>query len=361
LVERALQWSLDAQPVQSILEDFMAKMRAVQVVHAGGPFEIVEREIPEPGSGMVRIKVQACGVCHSDEVTKQGMFPGIQYPRVPGHEVIGVIDGVGQNVPRWTAGQRVGVGWNGGYCGYCDSCRRGNFFACETSTQVTGVTRDGGYADYMIAPASAIAVVPAELSPEEGAPLMCAGVTTFNCLRNSGARPGDVVAVIGLGGLGHLGIQFAARSGFKTVAIGRGKDKEALARKLGASYYIDSAVQDPAAELQKLGGAKVILATVTSADAMKAVIGGLTPAGTLMIVGAVPSLEVPALQLLLKSQQVKGWYSGTSIDSQETLAFSVLSGVRSMNESYPLEQVNEAYERMVQGKARFRVVLTMEK
>jgi alcohol dehydrogenase len=361
LVERALQWSLDAQPVQSILEDFMAKMRAVQVVHAGGPFEIVEREIPEPGSGMVRIKVQACGVCHSDEVTKQGMFPGIQYPRVPGHEVIGVIDGVGQNVPRWTAGQRVGVGWNGGYCGYCDSCRRGNFFACETSTQVTGVTRDGGYADYMIAPASAIAVVPAELSPEEGAPLMCAGVTTFNCLRNSGARPGDVVAVIGLGGLGHLGIQFAARSGFKTVAIGRGKDKEALARKLGASYYIDSAVQDPAAELQKLGGAKVILATVTSADAMKAVIGGLTPAGTLMIVGAVPSLEVPALQLLLKSQQVKGWYSGTSIDSQETLAFSVLSGVRSMNESYPLEQVNEAYERMVQGKARFRVVLTMGK
>jgi D-arabinose 1-dehydrogenase-like Zn-dependent alcohol dehydrogenase len=339
----------------------MTKMRAVQVVHAGGPFEIVEREIPEPGSGMVRIKVQACGICHSDEVTKQGMFPGIQYPRVPGHEVIGVIDGVGQNVPRWTAGQRVGVGWNGGYCGYCDSCRRGNFFACETSTQVTGVTRDGGYADYMIAPASAIAVVPAELSSEEGAPLMCAGVTTFNCLRNSGARPGDVVAVIGLGGLGHLGIQFATKSGFRTVAIGRGKDKEALARKLGASYYIDSAVQDPAAELQKLGGARVILATVTSADAMKAVIGGLTPAGTLMIVGAVPSLEVPALQLLLKSQQVKGWYSGTSIDSQETLAFSVLSGVRSMNESYPLEKVNEAYERMVQGKARFRVVLTMEK
>jgi D-arabinose 1-dehydrogenase-like Zn-dependent alcohol dehydrogenase len=352
---------LTTQPVHSILEDFMSKMRAVQVVQAGGPFEIVEREIPEPGSGMVRIKVQACGVCHSDEVTKQGLFPGIQYPRVPGHEVIGVVDAVGPNVPRWTAGQRVGVGWNGGYCGYCDSCRRGNFFACETSTQVTGVTRDGGYADYLIAPASAIALVPAELSAEEGAPLMCAGVTTFNCLRNSGARPGDVVAVIGLGGLGHLGIQFAAKSGFKTVGIGRGKDKEALARKLGAAHYIDSAVEDPAAELQKLGGAKVILATVTSADAMKAVIGGLTPAGTLMIVGAVPSLEVPALQLLLKSQQVKGWYSGTSIDSQETLAFSVLSGVRSMNESYPLEQVNEAYERMLQGKARFRVVLTMGK
>jgi D-arabinose 1-dehydrogenase-like Zn-dependent alcohol dehydrogenase len=340
----------------------MPSMRAVQVGHPGGPFEIVEREIPEPGSGMVRIKVQACGVCHSDEVTKQGMFPGIQYPRVPGHEVIGLIDAIGPNVaPRWTVGERVGVGWNGGYCGYCDSCRRGNFFACETSTDVTGVTRDGGYAEYMLAPFSALAMVPEELSAEEAAPLMCAGVTTFNCLRNSGARPGDVVAVIGLGGLGHLGIQFAARSGFKTVAIGRGKDKEALAKKLGASVYIDSAAQDPAAELLKLGGAKVILATVTSADAMKEVIGGLTPTGTLMIVGAVPSLEVPALQLLLKSQQVKGWYSGTSLDSQETLAFSVLSGVRSMNESYPLDRVNEAYDRMTQGKARFRAVLTMGK
>jgi len=339
----------------------MPKMRAVQVAHAGGPFELVEREIPPPDPGTVRIKVQACGVCHSDTVTKDGLFPGIQYPRVPGHEVIGIIDAVGQNVPRWTGGQRVGVGWNGGYCGYCDSCRRGNFFACETSTQVTGVTRDGGYADYMIAPASALALVPEELSAEEAAPLMCAGVTTFNCLRNSGARPGDVVAVIGLGGLGHLGIQFGAKSGFNTVAIGRGKDKEALAKKLGASHYIDSAVQDPAAELLKLGGAKVILATVTSADAMKAVIGGLTPTGTLMIVGAVPTLEVPALQLLLKSQQVKGWYSGTSLDSQETLAFSVLSGVRSMNESYPLARVEEAYDRMLQGKARFRVVLTMEK
>jgi len=340
----------------------MPKMRAVQVPHAGGSFEIVEREIPEPGPGMVRIKVQACGVCHSDEVTKQGLFPGIQYPRIPGHEVIGLIDAIGPNVvPRWTLGERVGVGWNGGYCGYCDSCRRGNFFACETSTDVTGVTRDGGYAEYMLAPFSALAMVPEELSAEEAAPLMCAGVTTFNCLRNSGARPGDLVAVVGLGGLGHLGIQFAARSGFNTVAIGRGKDKEVLAKKLGASHYIDSGAQDPAAELLKLGGAKVILATVTSADAMKAVIGGLTPTGTLMIVGAVPSLEVPALQLLLKSQQVKGWYSGTSLDSQETLEFSVLSGVRSMNESYPLDSVNEAYDRMTQGKARFRAVLTIGK
>jgi D-arabinose 1-dehydrogenase-like Zn-dependent alcohol dehydrogenase len=340
----------------------MAKMRAVEVVKAGGPLAIVEREIPEPESGLVRIKVQACGICHSDEVTVHGLLPGIQYPRVPGHEVVGVIDAVGANVPpRWTVGERVGVGWNGGYCGYCDSCRRGNFFACQTSTQVTGVTRDGGYAEYMLAPFSALATVPQELSAVEAAPLMCAGLTTYNCLRNSGARPGDLVAVIGLGGLGHLGVQYAAKSGYNTVAIGRGSDKEALARKLGAAHYIDSGANDPAAELQKLGGAKVILATVTAAEAMKAVIGGLAPTGTLMIIGAVPSLEVPALQLLLNSQQVKGWYSGTSLDSQETLGFSVLSGVRSMNEAYPLEKVNEAYDRMVKGTARFRAVLTMEK
>jgi D-arabinose 1-dehydrogenase-like Zn-dependent alcohol dehydrogenase len=329
----------------------MAKMRAVQVPRPGGPFEIVERDIPEAESGMVRVKIQACGVCHSDEVTKHGLFPGIEYPRVPGHEVIGVVDAVGSTVPRWKVGDRVGIGWNGGYCGYCDSCRRGNFFACETSTQVTGVTRDGGYADYLVTPFSALARMPEELSAVEAAPLMCAGVTR--------ARPGDVVAVVGLGGLGHLGIQYAAKSGYNTVAIGRGADKEPLARKLGAAHYIDNGTQDPAAELQKLGGAKVILATVTSADAMKAVIGGLTVTGTFMIVGAVPSLEVPALQLLLKSQQVKGWYSGTSLDSQETLAFSVQSGVRSMNESYPLEKVDEAYARMTEGKARFRVVLTM--
>jgi alcohol dehydrogenase len=339
----------------------MAKMRAVQVPRAGGSFEIVERDIPEAQSGMVRVKVQACGICHSDEVTKHGLFPGIEYPRVPGHEVVGVIDAVGPNVPQWKVGDRVGVGWNGGYCGYCNSCRRGDFFACETSTQVTGVTRDGGYADYLVTPFSSLALVPEELSPVEAAPLMCAGVTTFNCLRNSGARPGEVVAVVGLGGLGHLGIQYAAKSGFNTVAIGRGKDKEPLARKLGAAHYIDTGSQDPAAELQKLGGAKVILATVTAADAMKQVIPGLATKGTLMIVGAVPSLEVPALALLLKSQQVKGWYSGTSLDSQETLGFSVQTGVRSMNESYPLEQVNEAYARMTEGKARFRVVLTMDK
>jgi len=337
----------------------MSKMRAVQVPRAGGPLEIVEREIPEPGPGFVRIKVQACGVCHSDSVTKDGLFPGIQYPRVPGHEVIGVIDALGANVPRWKPGQRVGVGWNGGFCGYCDNCRRGDFFACQTSTEVTGLTRDGGYADYMLAPISALALVPDDLASTDAAPLMCAGVTTFNCLRNSGARPGDLVAVIGIGGLGHLAIQFAAKMGCRTVAIARGKDEEPLARQLGARYHIDNKSQDPAAELQKLGGAKVILATVTSADAMKAVMGGLGVHGKLMVIGAVPSLEVNTLQMLFLDQSVAGWYSGTSIDSQDTLNFSVLSGVRSMNEVFPLDRATEAYDHMLSGKARFRAVLNM--
>ena len=336
----------------------MQKMRAVQVSRPNGPCEIVEREIPEPSPGSVRIKVQACGICHSDSVTKEGLLPGIQYPRVPGHEVIGVVDAVGQSVARWKPGQRVGVGWHGGHCGYCDSCSRGDFFACQTSTLVSGVSFDGGYADYMVAPAEAIAAVPEELSAVEAAPLMCAGITTFNCLRNSGARAGDVVAVLGLGGLGHLGVQFAAKMGFRTIGIARGKDKEPLARKLGAHHYIDSQSHDPAAELLKFGGAKVILATVTNADAMSAAAGGLAVNGTLMIIGAVPSLQVPPLQLLLGRQSVKGWYSGMAVDSQDTLAFSVLSGVRAMNEVYPIEQVVEAYERMISGKARFRVVLT---
>jgi D-arabinose 1-dehydrogenase-like Zn-dependent alcohol dehydrogenase len=321
--------------------------------------EIVERDIPEPGPGYVRIKVQACGICHSDVLTKEGYWPGIQYPRVPGHEVIGVIDALGPNVPRWKPGQRVGVGWHGGSCGYCDNCRRGDFFACQTSIDITGVTRDGGYAEYMLAPISALALVPDELSSADAAPLMCAGVTTFNCLRNSGARPGDLVAVVGIGGLGHLGVQFAAKMGCRTVAIARGKDEEPLARQLGAQYHIDNKTQDPAAELQKLGGAKVILATVTSADAMKAVLGGLGIHGTLMVIGAVPSLEVDTLQLLTRNQSVTGWYSGTSIDSQDTLAFSVLTGVRSMNESFPLDRVAEAYDHMLSGKARFRVVLNI--
>ncbi len=338
----------------------MPKMRAVQVSRAGGPFEIVERPIPDPGTGLVRVKVQACGICHSDSVVKDGLFPGIQYPRVPGHEAVGVVDAVGSGVAGWAPGERVGIGWNGGYCGYCDSCRRGDFFACLTATHVTGMSADGGYADYLVARPEALARVPEELSAADAAPLMCAGVTTFNCLRNSGARPGELVAVLGLGGLGHLGVQYAAKMGFKTVAIARGQDKAPLAKTLGAWRYIDSQTQDPSAELLKLGGAKLILATVTAADAMAAVLGGLAIKGTMMLVGAVPSLQISPIAMLIKSQAVKGWYSGVSIDSQDTLAFSVLSGVKSMNEVFPLEQVNEAYERMISGKARFRVVLDME-
>jgi alcohol dehydrogenase len=336
----------------------MSKMRAVQVPRVGGPLEIVERAIPDPGPGFARIKVQACGVCHSDTVTKDGLFPGIQYPRVPGHEVIGVIDAVGPNVPRWKVGQRVGVGWNGGFCGYCDNCRRGNFFACQTSTEVTGLSRDGGYADYMLAPISALALVPDDLSSIEAAPLMCAGVTTFNCLRNTGARPGELVAVLGIGGLGHLAIQYAAKMGCKVAAVARGTDEEPLARQLGAHYHIDNKTQDPAAELQKLGGAKIILATVTSADAMKAVLGGLGIYGKLMVIGAVPSLEVNTIQLLVGNQSVTGWYSGVAADSEDTLNFSALSGVRPMNETFPLDRAPEAYDRMLSGKTRFRVVLT---
>ena len=336
----------------------MSKMRAVQVSRPNGPLELVEREIPEPGAGTVRIKVQACGVCHSDSVTKDGLIPGIQYPRVPGHEVVGVIDALGPGVAGWKVGQRVGVGWNGGYCGYCDPCRRGHFYGCQNAGQTTGVTYDGGYAEYMVAPASAVAAVPDGLSAEEAGPLMCAGLTTFNALRNSGARPGDLVAVLGLGGLGHLGVQFAARMGFNTVAIARGKDKEPLARELGAQHYIDSQAQDPAAELVKLGSARIILATVTNGPAMSATMGGLGNGGKLMVLGAAQSLEVSPLLLIFGSRSVVGWYSGTSIDSQDTLAFSVLSGVRSMNEVFPLEKAPEAYERMMSGKARFRVVLT---
>jgi D-arabinose 1-dehydrogenase-like Zn-dependent alcohol dehydrogenase len=336
----------------------MKKMRVVQISEPNGPFEIVERDIPEPGVGMVRIKVQACGICHSDTLTKEGTFPGLSYPRVPGHEVAGVIDAVGENVVRWKAGQRVGVGWNGGYCGYCDACRRGDFFACQTTTQITGITRDGGYADYLIASAEAIAPVPEGLSAVDSAPLMCAGITTFNSLRNSGARSGEVVAVLGLGGLGHLGVQYSAKMGFKTVAIARGADKEPLAKKLGAQYYIDSQSQDPAAALLKFGGARVILATVTNAEAMKAVLGGLAVNGTLMVIGAAGPIEVPPMLLITGRRSVKGWYSGTAIDSQDTLEFSVLAGVRAMNEVFPLERVDEAYDRMLSGKARFRVVLT---
>jgi D-arabinose 1-dehydrogenase-like Zn-dependent alcohol dehydrogenase len=336
----------------------MATMRVVQVSRPNGPLEIVERPIPEPGAGSVRIKVHACGICHSDSLTKEGTYPGIQYPRVPGHEVAGVIDAVGGGVAGWEPGQRVGVGWNGGYCGRCDPCRRGDFFACVTG-QVTGITFDGGYAEYLIAPASAVARMPAELPPVEAAPLMCAGITTFNALRNSGARPGDVVAVLGLGGLGHLGVQYAAKMGFHTVGIARGKDKEPLARRLGASVYIDSQSQDPTAELLKVGGAKAILATATSGAAMSAVQGGLAVNGTLLVIGAADSMQVSPMLLLAGRRSIKGWYSGTSVDSEDTLAFSARTGVRPMTETFPLERAAEAYDRMMSGQARFRVVLTI--
>jgi D-arabinose 1-dehydrogenase-like Zn-dependent alcohol dehydrogenase len=334
-------------------------MRVAQVPGAKRAFEIVERPIPEPRSETIRIKVAACGICHSDSLVREGLWPGIQYPRVPGHEVAGTIDAIGEGVVGWVPGQRVGVGWHGGYCGRCDPCRRGDLFACETQ-QITGISFDGGYGEYMIAPVSAVARFPDDLSPVEAAPLLCAGITTFNALRNSGARPGDVVAVLGLGGLGHLGVQYASKMGFMTVAIARGKDKEPLARQLGASSYIDSQSQDPAAELLKLGGAKVIISTVTVGEAMTAVQGGLAVNGTLMVIGAAESLQLSPIVLLTGRRSVKGWYSGTSIDSQDTLAFSARAGVRSMNETFPLERVNEAYDRMMSGKARFRVVLTMK-
>lgn len=336
----------------------MAKMRAMQISRPGGSFELVERDVPEPEQGSIRIKVQACGICHSDSLIKEGHWPGIAYPRVPGHEVIGIVDAVGKGVNGWTVGQKAGVGWDGGYCGYCDACRRGNFFACQTSTLVTGITSDGGYADYVLARSESVAHVPEGLAPADAAPLMCAGLTTFNALRNSGARPGDVVAVLGLGGLGHLGVQYAAKMGFKTVAIARGQDKGSLAKQLGAVEYIDSQAQNPAAELQKLGGASVILATVTAGEAMSATVGGLAVKGTFLILGAAMSMQVSPLQLLTWSQSVKGWYSGTSIDSQDTLSFSVQRGVHSMNEVFPLERAAEGYDRMMSGKARFRVVLT---
>lgn len=337
----------------------MAKMRAVQVTKANGPFELVEKEIPEPGFGQVRIRVRACGICHSDSFTKEGTFPGIQYPRVPGHEVAGEIDAVGPGVNGWEKGQRVGVGWNGGYCGYCESCRRGDFNTCA-HLLVTGVSFDGGYADYMVVASNALALMPDELSFIEAGPLMCAGITTFNALRNSGAQPGQVVAILGVGGLGHLGIQYAAKMGFNTVAIARGKDKEPLAKKLGAKHYIDSQAEDPAAALNKLGGAKVILSTVTNSQAMAAVVEGLDINGKLILVGASPEpIEISPMALIRKRLSVSGWPSGSSIDSQDTLFFSARNDVRSMSETFPLEKADEAYEKMMNNKARFRIVLTM--
>jgi D-arabinose 1-dehydrogenase-like Zn-dependent alcohol dehydrogenase len=333
-------------------------MRSVQVSKPNGPFEIVEREIPEPGAAQVRIKVQACGICHSDSLMKEGLFPGIKYPRVPGHEVAGIVDSLGEDVKDWKSGQRVAVGWHGGHCGHCESCRRGDFVTCRF-LQIPGFTYDGGYADYMIAPTEALASIPDELSPMETAPIMDAGITTYNALRNSGARDGDLVAILGIGGLGHLGIQYAAKMGFNTVAIGRGKDKEELVMKLGASRYIDNQTENAVEELTKLGGAKVILGTVPSGKAMSAILGGLAVNGKLVVIGVSNEpLEVPPTFLLSGRRSIVGWPAGTSMDSQDTLSFSVLSGVRSMNEIFPLEHAEEAYERMMSGKVRFRAVLT---
>ena len=336
----------------------MKRMRSVQVSKPKGPFEIVERDIPEPSAAQVRIKVQACGICHSDSFTKEGLLPGIQYPRVPGHEVAGVIDVVGKDVTEWKPGQRVAVGWHGGHCGHCESCRRGDFVTCQYA-QVPGISYDGGYADYVITPTVALASIPDQLSATEAAPLMCAGITTYNALRNSGARVGDVVAILGVGGLGHLAIQFAAKMGFKTIAIARGKDKEEMVKKLGAIHYIDGQSQNTVEELAKMGGAKVILATLPSGKAMSAVLGGLSVNGKLIVIGASDEpLEVPPNLFISGRRSIVGWPSGTSIDSQDTLNFSVLSGVRSMNEIFPVERASEAYDLMMSGKARFRVVLT---
>ena len=334
-------------------------MKAVQVSKPGGNFEVVERPIPQPARGQVRIKVEACGICHSDALVKEGYWPGIQYPRVPGHEIAGRIDAIGADVTLWKPGHRVGVGWHGGHCFQCDPCRRGDFINCQFE-KITAITFDGGYAEYVIVPAEAVALMPADLPSDEAAPLLCAGITVFNALRNSGARAGELVAVQGIGGLGHLGIQYARQMGFRTVAIGRGGDKQALAKKLGAHEYVDTSAGDTAQELQKMGGAHVILATAPDSKSISALVNGLGPRGTLLVVGAgLESLTVTPLQLIGGSKTIRGWASGTARDSQDTLEFSSLSGVRPMIERYPLEKAAEAYEQMISGRARFRVVITM--
>ncbi len=337
----------------------MAKNLAVQVGKAGGDFEFVEREIPQPAAGEVRLKVQACGICYSDHLTKDGMWPGIVYPRVPGHEVAGVIDEVGAGVSEWKKGDRVGVGWHGGHCFMCASCRRGDFVTCQRE-QITGITRDGGYQQYMLARQEGLALMPEGLDPADAGPLMCAGITTFNSLRNSGARPGDVVAIQGIGGLGHLGIQYAAKSGYYVAGIGRGPENGALAKKLGAAVYIDSKATNASQELQKLGGARVILSTAPNSKAMSEVIDGLGVGGKLLVVGAAPEpIQVSPFQVIGARKSIQGWPSGTAMDSQDTLRFSAQTGVRAMIEKYPLEKAKEAYERMTSGHAQFRVVLTI--
>lgn len=334
-------------------------MKVAQIAKPGAGFQVTEREIPQPGPGQVRIKVQACGVCHSDVLTVEGLWPGIQYPRIPGHEVAGIIDDVGPSVSEWKKGQRVGVGWHGGHDGTCPECRKGDFVHCRNE-RIAGISYDGGYQQYMIAPAEAVAAIPESLRDVEAAPLLCAGVTTFNALRNSGARPGDLVAVLGVGGLGHLGIQFAAKFGYKVVAIGRGSENATLAKKLGANAYIDSKATNAAKALQDLGGAKVIVATAPSSKAMSELVDGLGANGKLMVIGATfDPIEVTPVQLITGSRTIQGWAAGTAADSEDTLRFAELTGVRPMIEIYPLEKAADAYARMMSGKAEFRVVLTM--
>src|SRR3954471_17069766 len=336
-----------------------AKMKAAQISKAGGDFELVERDIPEPGPRQVRLKIEACGICHSDVLVKDGLWPGLQYPRVPGHEIAGRIDALGADVTQWSRGQRVGVGWHGGHCFVCDPCRRGDFAMC-VKRKITGIDFDGGYSEYVVIGAEAVAAIPSDLPAEEVGPFMCAGVTVHNALRNSGARGGDLVAVHGIGGLGHLAVQYARQMGFNTVAIGRGKDKEPVARKLGAHHYIDTNEDDGAAQLQKLGGAHVILATAPNGKAISALVDGLGPSGRL-IVPAAPGdpLTVNAFSMIAGRRSIDGSYSGTARDSQDTLEFSALAGVHPMIEKYPLSEVAAAYEQMHSGKVRFRVVLTM--
>jgi alcohol dehydrogenase/propanol-preferring alcohol dehydrogenase len=336
----------------------MAKMRAVQVSEAGGDFELVERDVPQPGFGEALIRVHACGVCHSDSLVKEGGFPGVSHPVVPGHEIAGAIESLGEGVNGWQVGQRVGVGWFGGNCGYCEWCRRGQLIDCE-NMEIPGITTDGGYADYVVVRASAMASIPDDLAADDAAPLLCAGITTFNALRRSGVSGGDRVAVLGVGGLGHLGVQFAVKLGLETIAIARGTDKEPLARQLGAHHYIDSTAGDPAEALQQLGGVDLILSTVTSSDAMAATFGGLRPGGKLLVIGAsMDPIAIPAAALIQGSKGIVGHASGTSRDSEDTLAFSVLSGVRPMIETLPLESAGEAYQKMISGRARFRMVIT---
>jgi D-arabinose 1-dehydrogenase-like Zn-dependent alcohol dehydrogenase len=334
-------------------------MKAVQVSKPGGNFEVVERPIPEPARGQIRIKVEACGICRSDALVKEGHWPGLQYPRVPGHEIAGRVDAVGADVTMWKPGQRVGVGWHGGHCFVCDACRRGDFILCQAE-KITAISFDGGYAEYMVVPAEAVASMPDDLPAAEAAPLLCAGITLFNSLRNSGARAGDLVAVQGIGGLGHLGIQYARQMGFRTVAAGRGKDKQLLAKKLGAHEYVDTSAGAPAEALQKLGGARLILATAPDSKSISALVDGLAGNGKLLIVGAgMESLIVTPLQLIGGRKAIQGWPSGTAKDSEDTLRFSSLTGVRPMIERYPLDKAADAYDQMISGRARFRVVLTM--